>query len=256
MRFRDLVDWNVYWLLFIVAEFSLLAALPYSITLTGEAIYDLGVSLPTVLATQFAQATVLFLVSIFTGLYLGKRTGLGTPVLDSLFRTRNLPANYGSVLKLSVFLGILVSFIIFILDRFVFSIFSEPLTVHLMTPPLWERFLYSFYTGFVEEIVLRFFLMTLLVWISWKIKRTSQGLPTSAGVWMAILIVSFIYGLGYLSSSLSASMEQVQMIAILLFNALAGIAFGWLYWKKGLEAAIIANLTSSLMIFVVLGSLL
>jgi hypothetical protein len=73
---------------------------------------------------------------------------------------------------------------------------------------------------------------------------------------MAILIVSFIYGLGYLSSSLSASMEQVQMIAILLFNALAGIAFGWLYWKKGLEAAIIANLTSSLMIFVVLGSLL
>ena len=190
MKLRDIVDWNVYWLLFVVAEFTLLLALPYSISIAGDAIYDFGVSLPTVLATQFAQATVLFLVSIFTGLYLGNKVGLEVPILKSLFEGNGLPESFESTMKLSLLLGALVGTVIFILDWFVFSMFTEPLTTRLMAPPLWERVMYSFYAGIVEEIVLRFFLMTLLVWISWKIKKTSDNKPTDVGVWLAIFIVS------------------------------------------------------------------
>lgn len=42
---RDIVDWNIYWLLFMVAEFSLLAALPYGITMSGDALYDLAMNM-------------------------------------------------------------------------------------------------------------------------------------------------------------------------------------------------------------------
>ncbi|WMW22984.1 CPBP family intramembrane glutamic endopeptidase [Methanolobus mangrovi] len=254
MKLRDIVDWNVYWLLFVVAEFTLFLALPYSISIAGDAIYDFGVSLPIVLATQFAQATILFLVSIFTGLYLGNKVGLEVPILKSLLEGNGLPESFAPTMKLSLLLGALLGTVIFILDWFVFSMFTEPLITRLMAPPLWERVMYSFYAGIVEEIVLRFFLMTLLVWISWKIKKTSDNRPTNVGVWLAIFIVSLIYGLGYLASSSSMDMERMHIMGIILLNGIAGIVFGWLYWKKGLEASIIANLTASLVLFVVLGS--
>ncbi len=254
MKFRNLVDWNVYWLLFMLAEFSLLAALPYSITISGDALYDLGISLPNLLAAQFAQATVLFLISIFTGLYLGKKIGFGTPVLDFLIANKKLPSSFIPTMKLAVIIGVLTGFVVFILEMFVFSMYTEPLIRFFVTPPLWERLLYSFYVGIVEELVLRFFLVTLLVWISWKIKRTSGGKPTKTGVWMAIIMVSFIYGLGYLLSSDGGSADQLNVLRVILLNGITGIMFGWLYWKKGLEASIVANLAASVMILVVLGS--
>ncbi len=255
MKLRDLVDWNIYWLLFMLGEFSLFAALPYSISMSGDAIYDLAVSLPNILAAQFARSTVFFIFSIFIGLYLGKKIGLETPLLTSIFEGKGLPEGFASTVKLSIFLGILASIIIFILDRFVLSMFGEPLLVLLTTPPLWQRLLYTFYAGMVEELVLRFFLLTLLMWISWKIKKTSDGLPTNMGAWIAILLVSFIYGLGYLTKSPSADIDHFLNLRIVILNAIAGISFGWLYWKKGIEAAIIANLTATFMILVVLGSL-
>ncbi|WP_094228758.1 CPBP family glutamic-type intramembrane protease [Methanolobus psychrotolerans] len=255
MKLRDLVDWNVYWLLFMVAEFSLLLALPYSISVSTDMIYDLGGSLPNVLAVQFARSTILFLLFIFIGLYLGKKVGLGAPFLGSLSEGKGLDKSFFPSVKLSIFLGALTGAIIFILSWLVFSMSTEPFISLLLTPPLWQRFLYSFYAAAVEEILLRYFLMTLFVWISWKIRKTSENRPTNTGIWLSILLVSLIYGSVYLISPSTMDVGQLQIWGIVILNVIAGTVFGWLYWKKGLEAAFLANLTTSLMILVVLGSL-
>lgn len=252
---RDIVDWNIYWLLFMVAEFSLLAALPYGITMSGDALYDLAMSIPNILAAQFARSTVIFLIGIFTGLYLGKKVGLKTPVLSSLFEDRRLPSDFKSAFKLSVVLGITISLLILILDIFVFARDSEPLLVYLAAPPLWQRLMYSFYVGITEEVVLRFFLMTFIVWVSWKIKKDSEGNATNIGVWIAIVIVSSVYGLIYLVFS-RENMDPATAMSIAVSNWLAGTCFGWIYWKKGLEYSIVANLVATLMLFVVFGSLI
>lgn len=256
MDARNIVDQKIFWFLFLVAELAAIASVPYGVSISGDAIYDIGISPPMILATQFAHGTVLLIVSILTGIILGKKVGLSTPVLGSLFDSRGLPAGFRSSLKLSVFLGAVMGAVIFVVDRFVFSMFAEPLTVLLSSPPLWQRFLYSFYAGIVEEIVLRYFLLTLLVWVSWKLKRTPENLPTDAGVWLSILIVSSIYSIGYLSTlSVSVNSNPVLILGIVLLSLMTGSIFGWLYWKKGLEASIIANLTATLTLFVVLGSL-
>jgi hypothetical protein len=44
-------------------------------------------------------------------------------------------------------------------------------------------------------------------------------------------------------------------LGIVSLGMVTGTIFGWLYWKKGLEASIIANFTASLTLFVILGSL-
>lgn len=256
MDIKNIVDQKIFWFLFLVAELSVIASVPYGVTISGDAIYDIGVSPPILLATQVARGTVLLIISLITGLILGKRVGLRTPVLESLFVGRGLPAGFYSSVKLSVFLGVLLGTIIFVADRFVFSAGIEPLTVILSSPPLWQRFLYSFYAGIVEEIILRFFFVTLLVWISWKIKRTSEGLPTDTGVWISILLVGVIYSISYLSAlSISVDSNPLLTAGILLVSLMTGGTFGWLYWKKGLEASIIANVTATMTLFVVLGSL-
>nr|WP_321498286.1 CPBP family glutamic-type intramembrane protease [uncultured Methanolobus sp.] len=257
MNFRDIrdaIDWNIYWLLFMVAEFSLLAALPYGITMSGDALYDLAMAVPTILAAQFARSTVIFLIGIFTGLYLGKKVGLKTPVLSSLFENRSLPSYFKPAFKLSVIFGIIISLLILILDIFVFARDSEPLLVYLATPPLWQRFMYSYYVGVTEEIVLRFFLMTFLVWVSWKIKKNSEGNPTNIGVWISIIIVSSVYSLVYLFFS-RENMDPATAMSIAVSNFIASTVFGWIYWKKGLEYSIITNLVATMMLFVVFGSL-
>ncbi|SDG06509.1 CAAX protease self-immunity [Methanolobus vulcani] len=251
---RDIVDWNVYWLLFMLAEFSLLAALPYAITMSGDALYDMAMAIPTILAAQFARSTVIFLVGIFTGLYLGKKVGLKTPVLSSLFEDRSLPSDFKSSFSISVLYGVIISFLIVILDTLVFTRYSESLLLYLTTPPLWQRFLYSFYVGVTEEVVLRFFLMTFLVWITWKVKKNSEGKATDAGIWLSIIMVSSIYSVVYLLFS-REMMDPTIIMRVAAFNGIASMVFGWLYWKKGLEYSIISNITATIMIFVVFGSL-
>ncbi|WP_406657512.1 CPBP family glutamic-type intramembrane protease [Methanolobus sp. ZRKC2] len=256
MDTKNIVDQKIFWSLFMVAEFSMIAAVPYAVSISGDAIYEFGASLPTLLATQFAQGTVLLIISILTGIFLGKKVGLGAPILESLFRGRGLPAETNSSLKLSIVLGVFVGTAFFVVDRFVFSMFTDPVTVFLSSPPLWQRFLYSFYVGIIEEIVMRFFLVTLLVWISWKIKKTSENRPANTGVWISILAVSIIYIIGYILS-LPTSMDSNHVLGfgIVLLSMIAGVIFGWLYWKKGLEASIIANVTAMITLVVVLGSL-
>ena len=38
-----------------------------------------------------------------------------------------------------------------------------------------------------------------------------------------------------------------------VLNSLAGIAFGWLYWRRGLEAAMIAHFAADLVLHVLVG---
>jgi membrane protease YdiL (CAAX protease family) len=101
--------------------------------------------------------------------------------------------------------------------------------------------------------MLRLFLMTLFVWVAFKIRKTSDGGPTSAGVWFAIVISSVIFGIGHLPITGNlASITPVVIARAILLNGVAGIIFGWLYWKKGLESAMIAHFSADIVLHVVL----
>ncbi|WP_406662033.1 CPBP family glutamic-type intramembrane protease [Methanolobus sp. ZRKC3] len=257
MNIRTVMDWKIFWILFMAAEISMFASLPYAVSISGDAIYGMGTSLIGLLMVQFARGTGFLILSIFTGIFLGKKVGLGTPLLESLLEGRGLPVDFGSSVKLIVFFGVFLATSLFAIDKFIFSMYTDSFISFLTAPPFWERFMYSFYAGIVEEVILRFFMVTLLVWISWKIKKTSEDLPTNMGVWVSILVVSLLYGLVHISS-LSESMGFVvpAYVGIMTLDIMSGSIMGWLYWKKGIEAAILANLVASLTLYMVIGSLI
>ena len=254
---RTGVNRRLFLILLIAAILANIAILPYALSLGLMKTEELPISLPIAILAQIAQTTAFFSIAIFVGLFLGRKVGFGAPLLEGWLGSESVKEQFGPILKISVILGILIGVSLFFLDRVAFAFFIEPVTVFQSEPPLWQRFLVSFYGGINEEIGMRLFLLTVIVWISWKIRKTQAGLPTSLGVWIAIILISVVFGLGHLP--MTAKFQQVTALVIfraILLNGIAGVAFGWLYWKKGLESAMIAHFSTDTVLHVILPTIL
>lgn len=257
MNLKRLINWKLFLTLLLAGIVANIAVLPYAFSLDVVRAQELPVPLPVAVLIQIVQATIFFAVAIFFGLLLGKKVGLGMPFIESWLAGEKATIRFWPIVRIATILGIVIGVAIFVLDRFIFSIFADPITAFQETPPIWTRLLASIYGGIGEEIAMRLFLMTLVVWITYKIKRTNSGMPTHAGVWLAIILVSVIFGLGHLP--MTARFTEITTLVVLraiILNGIAGITFGWLYWKKGLEAAMISHFTTDIVLHVILPSLI
>jgi len=247
-------DRKLFLILLIACIFGTIAVLPYTLTLQGELLQNLPVPLYVLLAAQLIQSIVLFGIAIFVGLHLAKKVGLGLPILEGWLEGREVKSYLKSILGISVGLGVLAGIIIIGID-FLFSI--SGLTISLIqpqiNPPAWQGFLASFYGGINEEVLLRLFLMTLIAWIFFKIRKTKEGKPTDIGMWLAIILAAVIFGAGHLPAvSAITTITPLQIIRVILLNSVGGIIFGWLYWKKGLESAMISHFSADIVLHVIL----
>jgi hypothetical protein len=241
-------------ILLIACIFGTIAVMPYAVTLQGELLQNLPVPLYVLLAAQLIQSIVLFGIAIFVGLHLAKKVGLGLPILEGWLEGREVKSYLRSIFGISIGLGILAGILIIGLDL-LFSFAGVPisLTQASITPPAWQGFLASFYGGINEEVLLRLFVMTLITWMIFKIKSTEEGKPTNAGMWLAIIIAAVIFGLGHLPAVMSITTLTPLVIArTIILNAVGGIIFGWLYWKKGLESSMISHFSADIVLHVML----
>lgn len=77
---------------------------------------------------------------------------------------------------------------------------SAPEILNLQTsqPAAWKGFLASLYGGIAEEIQIRLFVMSFLVWLGRFISRTLDGKQTNVVIWMANILAAVLFGLGHL----------------------------------------------------------
>ncbi len=106
--------------------------------------------------------------------------------------------------------------------------------------PVPTRLLYG---GITEELLLRWGFMTLVVWIGWRIFQKGKDRPRSSFFVGAILISSVLFAIGHLPVALMLFPEPnvALILFVILGNSAFGLIAGFLYWKKGLESAIIAH---------------
>ncbi|WP_370575022.1 CPBP family intramembrane glutamic endopeptidase [Methanomethylovorans sp.] len=247
-------DRKLFLILLIACIFGTIAVLPYTLTLQGELLQNLPVPLYVLLAAQLIQAIVLFGVAIFVGLYFAKKVGLGLPILEGWLEGRVVKSYLKSILGISIGLGILAGILIIGLD-YLFSFAGVPINVTKasINPPAWQGFLASFYGGINEEVLLRLFVMTLIAWMIFRIKKTEEGKPTNTGMWLAIIIAAVIFGAGHLPAVMAiTTLTPLVIVRTIILNAVGGIIFGWLYWKKGLESAMISHFSADIVLHVIL----
>jgi len=258
---KPLINWKVFLLLWIAAIFAVIAVLPYALTLQSSALQNLPIPMPVLIALQVLQSAVLFAIAIFGGLFFASRVGLGTPLLDAASRAEPIADRVRAILPLSIILGVVGTLIILGLEIFLFQpamlkeLGNVANTLNLQNgqPAAWKGFLASFYGGIAEEILLRLFVMSFLVWLGRFISKTVEGKPTAAVIWIANILAAVLFGLGHLPATATlVPLTPLIITRAVVLNGLLGIVFGWLYWKRGFESAIVAHFSADIVLHVLL----
>lgn len=251
-------NWKLFLILLALSIFGIVAIIPYSLTLQGGLPPNLPVPLYVILTASIIQNTVIFAVAILAGLFLAKKVGLSIPILEGWLEGREVKGYFKSILGISIGLGLLAGILIVGVD-YLFSLAGITANIASatgITPPAWQGFLASFYGGINEEIIIRLFLMTLLVWVFFKINKTADGKPTRFGIWLAIFFAAIIFGAGHLPAvAATTTLTPVLITRIIILNTIGGIIFGWLYWKNGLESAMIAHFSADIILHVIIPSI-
>lgn len=258
---KTLINWKVFFILWIAAILATIAVMPYVLELQSSALSALELSLPALIALQTIQNTVLLAIMIFLGMLLASRVGLGTPILDVATRGEPVANRIRAILPLSIMIGVIGSVLIIGLEILIFqpAMMSElgdaaaALDLQNAQPAAWKGFLASFYGGIAEEIQLRLFVMSLLVWLGRFFSKTAEGKPTSGVFWAAAILAAVLFGLGHLPATATLiPLTPLVITRAIVLNGLLGVAFGWLYWKRGLEAAILSHFTADIVLHVIL----
>jgi membrane protease YdiL (CAAX protease family) len=147
--------------------------------------------------------------------------------------------------------------VVIVLADKAFGQYIPQLTVTNSKIAVWKTLLASLYGGIVEEILMRLFLVSLLAWLLGKIFRSTEVVKNNLIMWTAIILAAILFGLGHLP--ITASITQITPIVLvraIVLNGIGGLVFGWLYWKKGLEHAIVAHFSADIVLLAILPALL
>jgi membrane protease YdiL (CAAX protease family) len=182
--------------------------------------------------------TIMLIMAVVLGTVFYKNLNFKLPIIERLVGIKNNKINLPNLLIYGISGGILSGAIITVI-AFVFNpiLPEEFLAISKsFEPSLAGRFLYG---GITEEILMRFGLMTFLVWLCSLIFKGTKPVI----YWIGIALSSLLFAVGHFPTLFAAieTPSSLMLIYILVANTIGGVIFGWLYWKKGLEAAFIAH---------------
>lgn len=96
--------------------------------------------------------------------------------------------------------------------------------------------------------MLRVFVMGVVAWL---LSRLSRGQPRAWVMLAALVVAALVFGAGHLPAAAQlAPLTGELVLRVIAYNMLAGLVFGWLYWKRGLEHAMLAHLCADLVLHV------
>lgn len=239
--------WKLFWLLVAACLLGFAAALPYVYALFPNMVArgPLPMPLPILVTVQLMQSTIIFGGIVALGILLARKVGIEAPILQGwLYRSGvQLPAGW---LRIPLLWGLAIGVAVFVLYFLVFRpLIPEWPMQQEAALPVWKRFLVCFYGAINIELLMRFFLLSLFLWLLTKITRDASPRPGAAIFWTANVIVALIYALGHIPAAKSLmTLTPLVLAAVLLPTAGFALAFGYLTWKRGIEAAMLAHFSS------------
>lgn len=209
-------------------------------------------SVPVLKILSLIQPAVIVAVASLTGVMLAPKVGLSSPVAEAAANSAGLlePLRPQIVSGLLGGLagGVAVVSIAALFNPFLPSGAAERISGFGELVPLATRILYG---GITEEVLLRWGFMTLLVWAAWRILQKGKGSPTSSHFVGAIITSSVVFGVGHLPIAYLLFPEKTLALTlfVVIGNSAFGLIAGFLFWKRGLESAIIAHMLTHIILF-------
>lgn len=207
----------------------------------------LPVSLETLQLATALQNAVLVLAATLVGLWTAPKVGLSSPVILALtggggrmreaLRAGAVPVLLGGGGGALVILG--------------FHAFAPAALVDVLAEtrlPLVVRVLYG---GLTEEVLLRWGLMSAIAWAAWRLCQPRAPGPSAAVLWTAIILSALMFGLSHLPAVAHAlqPMPMSVVVYVTFGNTLFGLIAGYLFWRRGLEAAMGAHVLAHVLAY-------
>lgn len=183
--------------------------------------------------------TILLLIAVVIGTLLYDKVGFSVPTISSILKIEKSKIKFNDQVKFGVLIG-LCSGILITVMRLIFKSLIPQEFIDLgnkIDLTIIARFGYG---GFTEELLMRFGFMTLIVWIIFKITKNSGN----STYWIGIILAAILFAVGHFPVVFSAITNPTIALLtyVLIANSIAGLFFGWLYWKKGLESAFVGHI--------------
>ena len=196
-----------------------------------------------------------FLVLAFSalGLWAGPRLGLDAPAFRAWADKRPILPILVGQLPASAAAGLATALVLLLFWLGVTSMPEAAEKLGALQMPLVTKLLYG---GIVEELLLRWGLMSFFAWAIWRLAGRPSG-PPAWCIWTAILFAAILFAAGHLPLLylLVAAPPTQLVLLVLAGNTVPGILFGWLFWRRGLEAAMIAHALAHLFSVIALAAL-
>ena len=212
---------------------------------------------PVIVLLSLLQPTILVAVAVAVGLSFAPRLGFRSYVVDATMGRRPVWPGLRRDAPLAVAVGAAAMLVVVALDvpfrpfmGDAWQRFEQPQDMASLVMALVMGMLYG---GITEEILLRWGMLSFLAWLGWRFgRRTAADALRPSVAWIAIVLTAILFGVGHLPAvAAMAPLTPVVVVRTILLNALAGVAFGWLFWRRSLEAAMIAHATGHVVLFVV-----
>jgi hypothetical protein len=229
------------------------ALLPYLVSFFQNFLstYPLPMPWSLLMLVQIMQSAILFAAFISLGLILAPKAGIEMPVLRAWFYGGAAPPkNWAGSPALA---GAAVAAILLLVFYTLFlpHIPEWPVGVEAALP-IWKRLLSCLYGAINEEIVARLFMLSLLLWLFRTIGREQSPQASPIIFWIANLIVAGLFALGHVpAAKIFLQLTPLVIVALFTLNGCASLLFGYLYWKRGLEAAMVAHFSADIMLHVI-----
>lgn len=182
--------------------------------------------------------SILLIISIAIGTILKDTVGINLPILDPkegqpLFPVFRTLVNKGLALTSASSLGV---FLIYLGTYWGF----DPAYRDVINGPGLPFLTRMLYGGITEEILMRYGLMTVLLWILKEINRPNSQVQ----FWIANILTSILFATGHLPALFNeVSTPSIwTLIYILAGNFWAGLCFGYAFWRHGLILAILTHM--------------
>ncbi|MDI3288426.1 CPBP family intramembrane glutamic endopeptidase [Polyangium sp. 15x6] len=234
--------------LFGMGVVGVLGLLPILIPQLRQLATTSGTPVPSLTALVVAsvfQSLLFVALGVAVGMAFAPRLHLRSHIAAWAGREPKLSPGFSKEAPLALGLGVLAALVLPVLDQlFAPSMGEAAQRLRILQDlPLNQRVAGALAGGINEELIFRWGLATFLAWLIGSIRGKASGSPPAGTMWAAVVIAALVFGAAHLPAvlGLSVSLTVPVVARTIVLNACAGMVFGWLYFRRSLEAAILAH---------------
>lgn len=185
------------------------------------------------------QGSLLLAATAFFGAWLAPRVGLGAPMLGSLVDRRGRWIKELQQMWLAgVGGGVMGAAWMITLSHLISQDILPGDPVQAL--PMWIKLLYS---GITEELLARWGVMSMVMFVLWRVACPRGGPAPLWVVWLAIVlaaVVGAVLNFPVAAALMGGLTPELGGYVLLNYTAF-GLLAGYIYWRHGLGAAIVAH---------------